>query len=292
MRKIAFNVVCALTTLSLMACGDNNTHPAAASSAANTSTDAVVASADIHEVVNKTNEFAANLPANAPVIKVATETNYPPFDFLDKDGLPTGFEVDVMNAIAADQGLKVQIVNTPFKDIFNGLAANQYDAAMSVLGITEERKAKFEITDVYVQSPDTIVVLADSPIKKPEDLKDKRVTVMKGSVAEKYIPAFDNSIKVQDNTTWALMIKDLFSGATDAISGDKLALSNILRDEICKVRFMALPISDHQAESANVVFLVGKGNTDLRDKLNTGLANIKANGIYDKIYAKWFGATK
>ena len=53
MRKIAFNVVCALTTLSLMACGDNNTHPAAASSsaAANASTDAVVASADIHEVV-------------------------------------------------------------------------------------------------------------------------------------------------------------------------------------------------------------------------------------------------
>ncbi len=229
-------------------------------------------------------EFAARLPLDAPVIMAATEANGPPFEFLDKQGKIIGFDIDIIHAIASDQGIRVNVINTKWDTIFVGLDGNEYDIVFGGMGTTPERQAKYVLTDSYVESPSRIVVLEDSPIKQLSDLNGKNIGVTLGYDATADLKEHKITATQQESDSIYAQVKDLVSGKTDAMIADGLVAAyhiNHIPDQ--KFRFI---------DFANVTIpnvVMASHNKELVEKLNAGLANIKANGTYDVIYTKWFG---
>ena len=275
MKKLKLNVLILTSLLALGACSNEETHNNVASA---------VASA---VATSTTNQYANQVPANAPVIKVGAYLKLQPFDFTDEQGFPAGFEVDLINAIAADQGMRVDIQNRPWEGLLDTLNTDKFDVVMATVGATPERKEKFDMTDAIAQDPNNLVVLAQSPIQGPSDLRGKKIGIQEGSTEKEIFQKLDTGMVIVEEKTLLIAIKNLFDGNLDGISGDKLIISNLLQDNKDKVRFIALPVPLHQ--EGDIAFAMKKGNTQLRDKINAGLANVKQNGTYDKIYTKWFG---
>lgn len=261
----------------LSACGE--THEAETEAAAS----AVAAS----EVANKqyVNEFAVGLPADAPEVIVATQPKNPPFEFKDEHGNTIGFDADVMSAIGADQGFKVTIVDAKWNTIFEGLQAKEYRMVMGSMGDTPERRAKFALSNVYAHAPNSIVVPMDSPVKEVADLAGKNVSMITGSSTSEDLA--NKKIKVNEvpvSTTYLALVA-INEKKADAAIVDKLVAAYSLKNMGMQSRFVPFQ-SD---EEGSVVFAAHKDDAELINKVNAGLANIKKNGVYDKIYKKWFG---
>ena len=275
MKNLKLNALIVASLLALGACSNEEINNNTASAVASTA------------ITTPANQNATNTPANAPVIRVGAYLKLQPFDFTDEQGLPSGFEVDLIDAIAADQGMSVNIQNRPWEGLLDTLNTDEFDVVMATVGSTPERKEKFDMSDVILQNPNNLVVLNNSPIQGVADLRGKKIGINVGSVEKEVLTGLDAGVVIVEEKTPLIAIKNLFDGKLDGISGDKLIISNLLQDNKDKVRFIALPVPLHQ--EGDIAFAMKKGNTQLRDKINAGLANVKQNGTYDKIYTKWFG---
>lgn len=235
------------------------------------------------------NEFAQNLPQNAPVIYVTTNATYPPYEFWDEYGNITGFDVDMINAIAADQGMRVIVRHVVWKDAFNSIAEPSADSNQVVMGamsVTPERLAAYELSREYAQSPVSVVVAADSGIKNLMDLNGSNIAIVDGSTAlDKLTDAKVTGFTRSGTSSAYLSFKKLANQEADAAADDKLTLQyHLAHHPEFDAKLIDIP-SDNDA----IVFATNKGNTALMAKINQGLDNIRANGTYDKIIRKWFG---
>ena len=269
--------VALVAAFTLSACDSDKSHESeTAASAAAAST-----------VANKeyVNEFAVGLPVDAPKVLVATQPRNPPFEFKDERGNIIGFDADVMSAIGADQGFKVTIVDAKWSTIFDGLQAKEYRMVMGSMGETPERRAKFALSNVYAHAPNSIVVPKDSPVKEVADLAGKNVSMVAGSSTSEDLT--DRKIKVNEvpvSTTYLALVA-INEKKADAAIVDKLVAAYSLKNMGMETRFVPF----QSEEEGSVVFAAHKDDAELINKVNAGLANIKKNGIYTKIYRKWFG---
>ena len=258
----------------LSACGETHEAESASSVAAS-------------EVANKqyVNEFAVGLPADAPEVIVATEHKNPPFEFKDEHGNTIGFDADILSAIGADQGFKVTVVDARWSTIFEGLQAKEYRMVMGAIANTQERQAKFALSNIYAYAPNSIVVPADSPIKEATDLAGKKVSIIAGSSSPEELA--DRKIKVNEVpvATAYLALVAVNDKQVDAAIVDKLVAAYSLKNMNLSSRFIPFQTN----EEGSIVFAAHKDDAELINKVNVGLANIKKNGVYNKIYKKWFG---
>lgn len=277
--KIA--VVALFSSMTLSACQDNapSTNTSAASSNANPIAAASEASSTAY-----VNEFAVGLPDNAPTIVAATEAKEPPFEFRDKQGHIIGFEVDLLTAAAANQGIRVQFLDVPWAGIFAGLDKKSYDLVMGTAGETAERRAKYALSKPYYATPNVIVVTKDSPITKIEDLNGKKVGVMSGGVAEDDLAKRKVKAELVVAPTSYLQIANLVQGKTDAAITVGLTAA-YYADTLDNHPIRLIPFK--REEDAQVYFVMNKDNNGVLDKINAGLDNIKQNGTFDKIHQKW-----
>lgn len=238
----------------------------------------------------KAENVSKKLPENVPVITVATQADYPPFDFFGESGKFAGFDVDVINAVATNQGMSVNMINVPWQVIFTGLDKKEYDVVIGAMAPTPERAAKYALTESYAKAPNSVVVLEDSPIKRLSELNGRTVGLFLADNAYNT----DNDLKANgivvnpkgQSSTW-MLLKDLMKGETEAAIVDRLvALYHMKNIPNQKFRFIELP------SLVETDIVMAARDRDLADKLNLGLANIKENGTYDEIYIKWFGENK
>jgi len=109
-------------------------------------------------------------------IKVATDATWPPMEMVDANKKIVGYDIDFLNAVAKEAGIAVEFKNTAWDGIFAGLDSGQYDAIISSVTITEERKAKYDFTDAYTSIGQILVVpKTDKTSKTIADLKGKKV---------------------------------------------------------------------------------------------------------------------
>lgn len=269
-------LVCALT---LVACGDD---------ARSVSQKASKAAMNQSHSQSVTNEFAKNLPDDAPVLHVSADATYPPFAFYDKNANVIGLDADIINAIAADQNMKVSISHQPWENVFTAItsANNQDKIVVSAMAAEEGEGIALERSHTYLLSPNIILVKADSTIQNIQDLAGKHISIRAESVAVDQLKQLGvKPSQVTENTGTYIGLKSLARGEVDALIDDNTVLSYHMADhpEI-KFRVISFPNTEG-AES--LVMAVGQGNTALLNKINTGLANIRANGIYDQILKKW-----
>ncbi|MCZ8110788.1 MAG: basic amino acid ABC transporter substrate-binding protein [Betaproteobacteria bacterium] len=234
---------------------------------------------------------AATAPAPAPakVYVVGTDAAYAPFESQNEKGEIVGFDIDVVQAIAAKAGIQVKFVNTPWEGIFNTLQQGDRDMIVSAVTITDERKQTMDFSDPYFDAAQLIAVKETSKVTKFADLKKLKVGVQTGTTGDEAVSKLmgktSTSIKRFESTPLAL--KELESGGVDAVVADNGVIAHYVANNPGG-KFKT--VSDKEFVPEQYGIAVKKGNAELLGKLNQGLAAIKADGTYAQIYAKYFGA--
>lgn len=239
---------------------------------------------------------AAQAPASAPpppppakVVVVGTDAAYAPFELQNEKGEIVGLTIDVVNAIAKKAGFEVKFVNTPWEGIFNSLQQGDRDMLASSITITDERKQTMDFTNPYFDAFQLIAVKENSKVAKFDDLKKLKVGVQTGTTGDEVVTKLlgKNSTNVKRFESTPLALKELESGGVDAVVADNgVVINYVTNNPAAKFK----TVSDKAFVPEQYGFAVKKGNTELLEKLNKGLADIKADGTYDQIYAKYFGA--
>jgi polar amino acid transport system substrate-binding protein len=228
-------------------------------------------------------------PPAAKVYMVGTDAAYAPFESQNEKAEIVGFTVDVLTAVAAKGGFEVKFVNTPWEGIFNALGQGDRDLLASSITITDERKQTMDFSSPYFDAVQLIAVKDNSKVQKFNDLKKLKVGVQTGTTGDEVVTKMlgKNSTNVKRFESTPLALKELESGGVDAVVADNgVVIHYVANNTTAKFRTVA----DTSFAPEQYGFAVKKGNTELLEKINKGLADIKADGSYDQIYTKMFGA--
>ena len=234
-------------------------------------------------------QAAASAPAAEIAYVVATDATYAPFEYLD-DNQVVGFSKDILEAIAANQGIKFNFANTPWEGIFATLGKGDSDIVSSSVTITDERKGQMDFSDPYFEASQLIVTgEKGSGIQSFADLKNHTASVQTGTTGDLVLQKQQGgtSANIKRFDTMPLALKELLTGGVDASVGDNGVIQNFVNNN---PGVKLNTISDPAFEKEYYGFAVKKGRSDeLLSKINAGIAAIKADGTYQKIYDKWFG---
>ncbi|GAA0363463.1 basic amino acid ABC transporter substrate-binding protein [Bacillus horti] len=219
---------------------------------------------------------------------VGTDAAYAPFEYVEPSGDIAGFDIDILSAIAEEENLELDFQNTAWEGIFLALQNGERDVLISAVTITEERQQDMDFTDSYFEATQLIAVPADSDIESFADLEGKKVGVQTGTTGDIAVSgllgATSNDINRYESTPVALM--EMVNQGIDAVVADNVVILEYIKNNP-DANFKS--IHDDSFDVENYGIVVKKGNTELLDTLNSGLAKIKENGKYDEIYSKYFG---
>ncbi|MDQ0068799.1 polar amino acid transport system substrate-binding protein [Variovorax boronicumulans] len=228
-------------------------------------------------------------PAAARVLVVGTDAAYAPFESQNEKGEVVGFDIDVVKAVAQKAGIEVKFVNTPWEGIFNSLDQGDRDLLVSSITITDERRQTMDFSQPYFEARQLIAVKSDSAVAKFDDIKTLKVGVQNGTTGDevvgKLLGKSNTAIKRFESTPLAL--KELEAGGVQAVVADNGVVAHYLANN-AGGGFKT--VSDAGFPSEQYGIAVKKGNAELLAKIDKGLADIKADGTYAKIYASHFGA--
>ena len=223
------------------------------------------------------------------VLKVATDANFPPFEFYQEQSkVHTGFDIALTKAVAKQMGYeKVEFVNVHFKDILTGLQDKKYDMAVAALSITPERERLVDFSEAYAE--DGYKVIVNKNARLGDDfaaLAGKTVAVEEGSYAEKLVKAQANGAKVIPVYDTEAGIKLVADGKADALVASKIVAGFFITHNYGdKVKFAGETVL--YADKYGMA--VARGNEELQKKVNEALKEIKRSGEYKNIYSSYFG---
>lgn len=231
---------------------------------------------------------AAEPPAARELV-VGTDAVYAPFEFQDAEGRIVGFDIDILNAMAQKAGLTLRFVNTPWEGMFNTLAQGDRDILVSAITITEERRQSMDFSQPYFDAAQLIAVAKHSQVSRFQDLKSLHVGVQTGTTGDEAVSKLMGKThpKLRRFESTPLALKELESGGLDAVVADNGVIAHYVANN-SGGRFKA--ISDPAFPAEQYGFVVRKGQAQLLKQLDDGLAAIRADGSYDRIHARWFGA--
>lgn len=222
---------------------------------------------------------------NATSIRVVAAV-YPPFVTKDDKGTLTGFDIEILQAIAKLENLNLEIVSRPWSQALESLNTDQSDIVVAAVTLNPERAEQYSPSKPYVSTIRALIVPQDSPIQTINDLKDKVIGVEEGSSFLKEKDKYPTTTFKEFKTSY-LALNETLTQKIDGVVAHKLNLQSLLKDKDVKIRFIDIPTA-----YPDKVIMMKKGNTELTDKINAGLDKIKADGTYDTIYKKWFGEAK
>lgn len=280
MKKFIALALALVLALSLVACGSTTD-----TTAEDTTTPDATATPEAAE-------DAAEGDATASSDKtwvIATDTAFVPFEYKDETGTLIGIDVDILAAIAEDQGFKYELQGLGWDGALAACQAGQADGLIAGASITEERQSTGWIfSDGYYTATQSMFVPADSDITGFADLQGKTVAVKTGTQGAAYAESLKDEYGFEityyeDSPT---MYTAVLGGQADAGFEDTPVMQATI-----KTNNLALTVLEDTAnEGAPYGFAIfNADNQELVDMFNAGLANIKANGTYDQIIDKYLG---
>lgn len=233
-------------------------------------------------------ESTGDAKAKATPVKdtyiIASDTSFAPFEYQDGNNTYTGFDMDLIKAIAKQQGFNIKINNIGFDAALNAVQSGQADGVIAGMTITDARKAIFNFSDPYYTTNIILAVKKGSSVKSYEDLSGKTVGAKNGTSSytwlEEHADQYHYTLKAFDEAS--TLYDSLNSGSIDALMDDEAVLAYAIQQG----RNFETPIPGEA--SGTVGFAVKAGsNPELIEMFNNGLAALKANGTYDKLVAKY-----
>ncbi len=219
-------------------------------------------------------------------VSVATDNGFVPFEFIDeKTGELIGFDIDLLNAIADEAGLELDIQAMDFDGIVAGIQSARYDVGIAGITITEERALHIDFSDPYYDAGLILAVQSgNAEIRSERDLAGHRVGTRTGSTSEAYLK---ENVMGADVVSFPGIIEaymDLQAGRVDAVLYD---VPNVryyaTQDKATDLKTVGEVL---QGEQYGIAFPKG---SDLVEPVNEALRTLRENGTYDRIHAKWFG---
>jgi polar amino acid transport system substrate-binding protein len=224
------------------------------------------------------------------VLQVGSCLDYRPFEFFKKgEDEPTGFDVELTDAIAAELGLEVEWVRANFDTIFTAVNAREFDMVAAASTITEERQETVDFSDPYYNARQALTVQSESGIASTDDLSDgDTVGVQKGTTgkawAEENLAPQGVEIKVFDVVTGAFT--DLESGAVQGVVNDEPSSAAEIENR------PGLEIAESIDTDEDYGFAFSKDNPDLTLAVNEALQAVIDAGTYEEIFMKYFPGTE
>lgn len=229
--------------------------------------------------------FAAPAQAVEQLVDFGFDQNFPPQTFV-QNKQPTGFAVDILYAVLTGTEFRLMAEPGKWADVQRNLAAGTIDVSAG-MGKTLEREKLYLFPAFPYDRFDAVVIVPEkSAVKSRTDLKGLTVATQKGSLYQQILERIGNiSIKLYPSEAEALIA--MTRGKADAFCGaEKTALYNIKQKKISKLRFLNTPLY-----SDLLYFPVATQRPELAEAISEGMERILKSGVYDKLYARWFGQT-
>ena len=226
--------------------------------------------------------LGASVAASAQELTFAMEPSYPPFETTNEKGEIIGFDVDVTNAICKEIQATCKFKGEAFDALIPNLKAKRFDASISAIDITDARAKQVLFSDAYYDSTASYVTLKGKATLESA----KNVGVQNGTTFQQYTVAETKQYTTKAYASLQSAILDLKSGRIDMIFGDTAVLADMISKEP-EMQFVGEKVANKKYFGNGLGIAMHKSNKELAEQLNKGLAAIKANGEYQKIYDKW-----
>lgn len=232
----------------------------------------------------------------AGVLKIGLEDSFPPMEYRDGNNKLKGFDIDMATEIGKRLGVKTEFVATDFNGIILALKSGKFDAIVSGMSITDERKKQIDFSEPYFMSGQIIIVKnGNTAVKKSDDLSGKTVGVELGTTGDKSAQTLDKKLKSKtskgmkeikkyDKATDAL--QDLQTGRSDAVIIDEPVGRYYISSPEKKGKYAVLS-EKLTSEPMGIGFK--KGNKELEESVQKALNDMKKDGTMSKLSIKWFG---
>jgi lysine-arginine-ornithine-binding protein len=220
-------------------------------------------------------------------VRVGTEGAYAPFNFIDSNNQLQGFDVDIAKAVCEKMKVECTFVAQDWDGIIPALTAGKYDAIFASMSITDERKQVIDFSRPYYNTPSAFFTAKDSGLadSKPETLAGKTLGAQSSTIQANYLEENYKDADIKLYPSQEEVNLDLTSGRIDALFVDKLVGEEWVKTPdggCCAV------LGEDIQVGGGVGAGVRKEDTDLRDLISKAIEEIKADGTYEKINAKYF----
>ena len=213
---------------------------------------------------------------------VGTDTTYPPFEF-EEGGKYKGIDIDIIDAIAEEEGFEIELKPMDFGGIIPAILADQLDVAIAGMSITDDRKEKVDFSDPYFDAGLTLVVSEDNnDITSVDDLEGKVVAVKNGTTGADHAEKIKDEYGIKEVRQFndsPSMFQEVANGNADVLIEDYPVIAYAIKTSNLDLKTVGDRLNGDQYGIA-----VKKGeNQELLEKINSGLQKIKDNGKYDEI---------
>ena len=224
-------------------------------------------------------------------LRVGVEGAYPPFSWKEADGSLKGFDIEIAEAICAELKRKCVLIEQDWDGMIPALMARKFDTIIASMSITEERKKRVDFTDKYYNTPALFVAKKGSGLEiSKSGLKGKRVGLQRGTTHQCFMEKIYPDTELVLYASQAEVFQDLAIGRIDAQFSDSIAADDgFLKTDAGKdFEFIGGDQHDEACHGVGAGITVRKGDSALRDQLNAAIKTLRANGVYQKINAKYF----
>ncbi len=219
---------------------------------------------------------------------VGTNPTFAPFEYQDEDGNMVGFDLELIQAIGDDQGFDVEFKSLEFDALTAEIGNGSIDIIASGMSITPARLEVVDFSEPYIDASLSVVVAADNDeITGVESLEGKVIAAQIGTTgADQCYVLQEQGIVDEKNVKilqdYDLCFLELTNGSVDAVINDIPVTQAYMAKNPDQVKMVGESLADDKYG-----FAISKGNTELAEKINTGLANVKASGVYDQLLIKY-----
>ena len=216
------------------------------------------------------------------VLRVGTNAEFPPFEYVGDDGQPDGFDIALIKAIGEKMGYEVVIENMEFASLI-GAIGTKIDVSIAGMTIDEERLQSVSFSDPYYDAIQYVIVPEGSAIATAEDLKNKKIGVQLGTTGDYAVEEIAGATAAQYNKG-VDAVNDLLNGRVECVIIDKNP-ALVFASEYEGI--VALPGDQFDFGVEQYAIALPKGNTELAEKINNALKELKEDGTYDALVKQY-----
>ena len=218
--------------------------------------------------------------ASGGVLHMVTEATFPPYEYYEGDKI-IGIDVEIAEAIADKLGMTLEVEDMAFDSLIPAIASGKADIAAAGMTVTEERLENVNFTDTYANGVQVIIVRQDSDITSADDIEGKTIAVQTGTTGEIYA---DGLGELSSFTKATDAVLEVINGKADCMIIDSQPAQKYVEAN------PELKILEEDFENEDYAMAIAKENTELLDKVNGALAELKESGKLDEIISKYIDA--
>ena len=266
MKKLLAVLLATVMTMSLLtACGGSKTAQ-------------TTEAADTTETAKATDATGSQALADG-VLTVGTNAEFPPFEYVNDNGEPDGFDIALIKAIGKKLGVTVEVENMEFASLLSS-TGSKIDVSIAGMTVTEERKESVDFSDSYYEAVQYVILPEGSEIATADDLKNKAIGVQLGTTGD-FIASDIEGATVSQYNKAVDAVNDLINGRVECVIIDKNPA--LVFEDKFEGQITAIDGAQFAFEPEQYAIAMPKGDAAMVEQVNAALAEIKADGTFDKL---------